>query len=112
MHTEVAFRMEIEIPSQKILSYIQTNNEQTEQLIAKGVQKAIDDVFKDQETFINIIAEKTKEQLFLVATRATNSWNVQAKISKALDEAVNNQIQKYAEALAKKMAESVEGLKG
>ena len=103
MKEAVTINMELTIPSQKILHHLMLHNETIENEVQKGIQKAIDELSKD-----NYIADKVSEKVKdAVIHSISNNYQIKNdlttmiknKINIHLDAMIDNQLAKRVESL-------------
>jgi len=93
-------RMDLEISAQRIANQLMINNELIETQIAEGIKRGFDDIFNDEEKFIEAIRIETKKNLMETVNKAVLSWEIQQKLQKGIEAAIGDKIQAYSKQVA------------
>lgn len=101
MEQLATIRLELGINAQRLISQFQTNNQQLEDVITKGVERALKELI-DNENFENIVCETVKDEIMKTVLRAASDWNVRHKINEAISKAIEKKIDNAANAWADK----------
>lgn len=103
MEEIVKLNLELDICAQKIIQQIKFHNENIENLIAKGLEKAINDLSSSDESFINYVAETTKKELDKIIKNILTDWTLQNKIRDKFQNIIENKVEDIADDLLKKL---------
>ena len=99
-------RIDLGIDAQKIVSQIMIDNRLIENQIKKGIELALKEV-TEEDNFIRIIANGTKESINNIIKSATHSWEFKSKIEKAINSKIEGKIQDYAEKVAEQVLKNL-----
>jgi hypothetical protein len=103
MEDMVKLNLELDICAKKIIQQLRFDNENIENLVAKGLEKAINDLTSSDESFINYVAETTKKELDKVIKNILTDWTLQSKIREKFQSIIENKVEGIADDLVKKL---------
>lgn len=106
MNDLATIRLELGINAQRIISEYRSNNIQLDQIITSGIEKAMEEIFSDN-TFENIIKEKTKKEIADIVHKAVFSYEVRFKIEKAIADKIDKKIEIYADKIAEQVTSAL-----
>lgn len=107
MNDITTLRIDLGISAQEIASQIMVNNHNIEKNIANGIQKAIDEL-STEETFEEAVCMATKNAILKVVDDSILGWSFREKVSKIVNEKIDNAIGEYGEKLAEKVIRSLD----
>ena len=107
MEPLATIRLELGINAQRLISQFQTNNKQLEEVVTKGVERALKEVLED-DNFENIVVATVKEEIMQTVKNAASDWNVRHKIHEAISKAVEKKIDNAAAAWADKALKNLD----
>lgn len=100
-------RLELDINAQKMLQQVQVHNREVKEKVKRGIEKALKDVFED-DNFENKIAEVVKGELQNSVKRAASDWTMRNKIHEAINKNIEGKIDEVASKWANNIAENIE----
>lgn len=99
----ITLKIELGVAAERILQNLQLNNKEIEEQITKGLTKAFEEIVKEDDAFVSIIAEATKVEVINLVRKATNSWELKHKINELLAKKFGEKLTEYADKLAAKL---------
>ena len=106
MRDATTLRIDLGINAQQIASQVMVDNRNLEEQIARGIQEALDEI-TTEKGFVSAVKEGTRKSLMASINTACNSWAVKDKISRALNEKLENKIEEYANGVADELFEKL-----
>ena len=107
MNRELAtIRMELDINAQRILSEYRTHNENLEEQVEAGINKALSEILEGD--FVNYVAAVTKDALGSSIRNSVTEWQMKMKIQKAITNAIEAKVDKIASEWADKALKNLE----
>ena len=106
MENQIQIRLELGIGAQRVIQQMQLNNRVIEDQIQKGIDLALNDI-TENDNFVEIIRESTKQELRNIVNRSVMSWEVQNKISKMVEAKIGEKINQFADKIAEKITASL-----
>jgi hypothetical protein len=102
----ITFRMDLEIPGQRLLSQYMSTNRELEEAISKGMEIAIIELTKDNN-FETMIANETKNAVIEIVKRTFHSWEMERKLKDAVMSAVDKKTSELAEIWANQITKNL-----
>ena len=94
-------KIELDIAAQKVMHSLQTHNAEVEKSIERGIRSALEELTKD-DGFELMVKNRTKQIIVEMVDKNIMSWDMRDKLQKAFNDAMQNKIKDYAEAIAEK----------
>lgn len=107
MEPLATIRLELGINAQRIISQFQTNNQLLEDVISKGIERALKEVL-EENNFEDIVVQTTKEEILNTVKNAVADWSVRHKIQTAVSKAVEKKIDAVADLWAEQALKNLE----
>lgn len=99
-------RIELGISARQIISQFQTNNQQLEEVVTKGIERALEEILQD-ENFENLVCETVKDEIWKTVREAATDWTVRTRVRESLNEVVEKKVIEYAEKFAEALTKNI-----
>ena len=106
MEQLATIKMELNINAQRIISQFQTNNQQFEKTIVKGIEKALTEML-EEKNFVDIICQETKRETMDTIKAIISDWALKYKLREIIVKATENKVIKTAEDWAEKLLKNI-----
>jgi hypothetical protein len=103
----VTFKVELDIAASKVLHQLQTHNHELEEATKRGIEAAFKELAEDTN-WEQLVKEKVKDQFIWMLNREIATSEVAAQVRTAINKAVTNKIEAYAEKVAEKFTSALE----
>lgn len=106
MERMTQIRLELDINAQKMLQQVQVNNEHLEDSIKAGIERALKEIFED-DNFEDTIAQLVKDEIQMTVKRACGEWVLRHKIQDAISKSIEGKIDEVANGWAEKIVKNL-----
>lgn len=106
MDSLATIKVDLGINAQRFVGQFMSNNKQLEEVISKGIDRALTELLTE-ENFEQIIVDNTKSEIMQVMKNAVSDWSVQYKLKEAVGKAVEKKIQLVADDWAEKALKNI-----
>jgi len=106
MEDLATIRLELGINAQRIMSQFRTNNQQLDDVVTKGIERALKEIL-EQDNFEQIVCDMVKEQVDKTIRESVFEWQTKGKIQEAISNKIGEKISKYADKIAEKVTKDL-----
>jgi hypothetical protein len=99
-------RLELDINAQKMLQQVQIHNMRLEDSIKAGIERALNEIFED-DNFEETIAELVKDEIQMTVKRACGDWTLRHKIHDTISKSIEGKIDEVANGWAEKIVKNL-----
>lgn len=107
MDNLATIKMELGLNVQRILSNFKTNNLQLENVITKGIERAISEML-EKDNFEDYIVDAVKEEVEKSIKQIAGNWILRHKIQEEMRKALDAKIDKLADDWSNKIIKNLE----
>lgn len=97
----------LDIYAQKMMQHIQLENDKIEKSIKNGIEKALIEIFEN-DNFENTVSELVKNELENAVKYACNDWALKNKIKEIINENISNKVDILSKEWSEKILKNLE----
>lgn len=98
MFEQPSIKLELQVPAQRLLSQYITNNKNIEEQVKKGIENALNDLYKDDN-----LASLIEQEVYRTLRLSFSSWEISRTVRNVLEEKLHNFLVNKAEEFANKI---------
>lgn len=95
---ETSIKLELQVPAQRLLSQYITNNKNIEEQVKKGIENALDNLYKDDN-----LASLIEQEVYNTLRASFSNWEISRTVRNVLEEKLHNFLVNKAEEFANKI---------
>lgn len=101
----VRLNVELDISAKKIIQQVQFDNKEIETLIGKGLEKVLNEMFSNQDKFIEYVSIAFRNEIDNTIRSVMTDWSLKQKIKEKFEVLIENKIEEISNDLIKKIIE-------
>lgn len=105
-------RLELELPSQRVLHHLQTYNQDIEDQVEKGIKQAVEEL-STSDTLANMVKEQVKSGIIkAITSQYFSEYKASAELKKILDDKTTSVFNEFADGVfGDKLRKALESIK-
>lgn len=98
MSEQPSIKLELQVPAQRLLSQYITNNKNIEEQVKKGIENALNDLYKDDN-----LASLIEQEVYRTLRLSFSNWKISRIVKDVLEEKLHDFLVNKAEEFANKI---------